>query len=236
MNRCGRRSTITMSCEHEHHSPHHDHSHVAPVPTSASQLLNLKINLAHVTALNVQNERADWSKIFKTHESRYEVKPVLKSDADEQLIVHIPFLNGSAKVHSIILRTNAVYCPKNIWVWKNSPQIDFDNVEDFKPHFSAVHPQIGVGYEDEDDMPRAIETDSDFVEHFVPRHVFSGVQHLTLFVKDAYDDQDETRLHLVELRGEYSELSKDPVITIYELAANPADHKAIETVGFQMGI
>lgn len=189
-----------------------------------------------MTALNVQNAREEWSQVFKSNETRYEVKPVLQSDADEQFILHIPFLNGSVKLHSIILRTNALHCPKTIQVWKNSPHIDFDNVEDFKPQFSAVHPQVGVGYDAEDDMPTVIASDSDFVEHFVPRHVFSGVQHLTLFVKDAYDDKDESWLHLVELRGEFTELSKDPVITLYELAANPADHKAVESVGFQMGI
>lgn len=226
-----------MSCEHEHHNHNHDHdhSHVPPVPTSAAQLLNLKINLDHVVALNVQNPRHEWPKVFKTGNSRYEVKPVLKSDADEQLILHIPFLNGSVKLHSVILRTNALHCPKTIQMWKNSPQIDFDTVEDFKPHFSATQPHVGVGYDDEDEMPLVVETDADFVEHFVPRHVFSGVQHLTLFVKDAYDDDDESHVHLVELRGEFTELSKDPVITVYEAAANPADHKAIETVGFQMG-
>lgn len=226
-----------MSCEHQHHShnDNHDHSHVPPVPTSAAQLLNLKISLAQVTALNVQNCRDDWPKVFKSGENRYLVKPVLKSDADEQLILHIPFLNGSVKLHSVILRTSALHCPKTIQVWKNSPQIDFDNVDDFKPHFSAIHPHVGVGYGDDDDMPEVVESDGDFVEHFVPRHVFSGVQHLTLFVRDSHDDADESWMHLVELRGEFTELSKDPVITVYELAANPADHKAIETVGFHMG-
>ena len=225
-----------MSCEHHHHHGSNGDDHVPPIPTSQAQLLHLKINLAQVTALNLENPRDDLPKLFKSPQHRYEVKPVIKSDADEQLILHVPFLNGSVKLHSVILRTSAHHCPKTIQIWKNSPQIDFDNVSDFKPHFTVQHPQIGVAFdEDDDDMPQVVESDADFVEHHMPRHIFSGVQHLTLFVKDVYDDEDQCRLHLVELRGEFTELSKDPVITIYELAANPADHKVVETPNYQMG-
>lgn len=223
-----------MSCEHEHTHSHgsgngdsHSHSHVAPIPTNQSQNLLLKIDTPHVTALNLANEKLDLAKVFKKPEDKYTLSPVIKSDCDEQLIVNIPFLNASVKLHSIIIRSNGdKYCPKTIKLWKNDTTIDFDNVEDKKPTYAIEHPQLGVMYNDgEDELPESIDNDDEFVEHYLPRHIFTGVQLLTLFIQDIYGDEDESHLHYIELRGEYTELSKDPVITLYELAANPADHK-----------
>lgn len=241
-----------MSCENEHfhlhggHNDDHDHDHdghdhVAPVPTSIAQLLNSKINLPQVTALNLQNEREDLAKMFKSAENRYLLKPIIKSDADEQLILHIPFLNGSVKLHLMILRTNGdKYCPKTIEMWKNNRGIDFDSVEQFKPNFKVEHPHVGVAVNDDDDddeeVPETLESDADFVEHHLPRHVFTGVQHLTLFFKDIYGDEEECHIHSIELRGEFTELTKDPVITIYEAAANPADHKKVEATNYLMSM
>ncbi|OBA23274.1 DUF1000-domain-containing protein [Metschnikowia bicuspidata var. bicuspidata NRRL YB-4993] len=229
-----------MSCENEHFHSHgshgddgHDHDdHVAPEETYSSQLLNLKINLFQVTALNLANPPEELPKLFKPAPLRFQLKPVIKSDADEQLIVHIPFLNGSVKLHSVILRTNGdKYCPRTIKLFKNNRNIDFDNVNDTKATFTLTHPHVGVSLNDDgedEEMPEALESTADFVEHHVPRHVFTGVHTLTMFVENIHGDEEECHFHSVELRGEYTELSRDPVITIYELAANPADHKRVE--------
>lgn len=241
-----------MSCENEHfhlHGGHsHDHGdghddgdHIAPVPTSIAQLLNSKINLPHVTALNIQNERDDLEKIFKNAQNRYLLKPIIKSDADEQIILHIPFLNGSVKLHLVIIRTNGdKYCPRTIELWKNNQGIDFDSVEQFKPNFKLTQPHVGVAYNDDDEseeeVPDILESDADFVEHHLPRHIFTGVQHLTMFFKDIYGDEEESHFHSIELRGEFTELTKDPVITIYEASANPADHKKVEATNMQMSM
>ena len=92
-----------------------------------------------------------------------------------------------------------------------------------------THPQIGVA--NDDDLPEILQSDDDFVEHFVSRHKFTGVQTLTLFIENIYDEgEEECHLHSIELRGEFTELNKDPIITLYELAANPADHKNITVV------
>lgn len=210
------------------HSHGDGHDHIPPEQTYSGQLLNVKINIPQVRGLNLLNPQDELQKVFKTIEDRYSLKPVIKSDADEQLIIQIPFLNGSVKLHSLILRTNGdKYCPKTIWLWKNA-DIDFDNVESVKPNFVVTHPHVGVAYNDGDDeLPDVLESDADFVEHHLPRRVFTGVQQLAIFVKDIYGDEDECHIHLIELRGEFTELTKDPVITLYELAPNPADHKKI---------
>lgn len=222
-----------MSCEHEHSNGHghghdhdHDHDHVAPIPTGAAQSLWTKIDHPHITALNMANPADDIRRIFKKNDDRYSIKPTIKSDCDAQLIVHIPFVNVSVKLFSIILRTNGEsYCPKTIRLWKNDQSIDFDLAVSKKPTFTIEHPLVGIADDDDDELPEIIESETEFVEHFLPRHIFSGVQHLTIFIEDVHGDEDELRIHSVELRGEFTELSKDPVITLYELAANPADHK-----------
>ena len=227
-----------MSCEDEHyhgHSHNHNHNHddndhIAPIPTSSSQSLNSKIDTTKVTALNLANPSDELAKLFKGSNTKYQVKPVIKSDCDEQLNINIPFLNGSVKLYSIILRTNGdIYCPRTIKLFKNDKTIDFDNVDQKKPVQVITHPQIGVA--NDDDLPEILQSDDDFVEHFVSRHKFTGVQTLTLFIENIYDEgEEECHLHSIELRGEFTELNKDPIITLYELAANPADHKNITVV------
>jgi len=235
-----------MSCEHEHHhgsgshgnhNHDHDHDHVAPIPTSSSQSLNSKIDTFKVSALNMANQPDDLAKIFKTPDKKYEIRPTIKSDCDEQLIINIPFLNGSVKLYSLILRTNgSSYCPKTIRLFKNDKMIDFDNIELKKPVQTITHPQVGVA-DDVDESEDIVESDNDFVEHFLQRHKFTGVQQLTIFIADIYDEsEDQCRIHSIELRGEFTELNKDPVITIYELAANPADHKNLTAAEHQNNI
>ncbi|KAJ3010995.1 PITH domain-containing protein 1 [Thoreauomyces humboldtii] len=50
------------------------------------------------------------------------------------------------------------------------------------------------------------------------------VRTLTLYFPDNFGSPT-TRITYIGLRGEWSEIKQDPVITVYELAANPADHK-----------
>lgn len=183
------------------------------------------------------NQPDDLAKIFKTPDKKYEIRPTIKSDCDEQLIINIPFLNGSVKLYSLILRTNgSSYCPKTIRLFKNDKMIDFDNIELKKPVQTITHPQVGVA-DDVDESEDIVESDNDFVEHFLQRHKFTGVQQLTIFIADIYDEsEDQCRIHSIELRGEFTELNKDPVITIYELAANPADHKNLTAAEHQNNI
>ncbi|EGW33474.1 uncharacterized protein SPAPADRAFT_151638 [Spathaspora passalidarum NRRL Y-27907] len=232
-----------MSCEDEHyhgnghHNHNHDHGHdhgdhIAPIPTSSSQSLNSKIDTSKLTALNMANPTDDLAKLFKTSETKYHIKPIIKSDCDCQLIINIPFLNGNVKLYSIIFRTNGdKYCPRTIKFFKNDKTIDFDNVDTKTPTQKVKHPQVGlsVDEDDEENIPEVVEEEGDFVEHFLSRSKFTGVHHLTVFIEDIYDDEDEDEcwLHSIELRGEFTELNKEAVVTLYESAANPADHKKL---------
>ncbi|ODQ76948.1 hypothetical protein BABINDRAFT_117370 [Babjeviella inositovora NRRL Y-12698] len=210
-----------MSC-HSHSHSHDDHSHVPPIPTSATQSLKSQMDLANVRALNMANPPTDLPLIFRDYDVRKEVTPCVESDCDEQLIFNIPF-TANVKLYSVILRTSGDgSCPHTIKLFKNNAMVDFDNVEGTKATFTTTQPQVGY-------VAGQIEgqTEGQFVEHFLPRHLFTNVQHLTLFVEDIYDNDefDTLKVYYVELRGEYTPFTRDPVITMYEAAANPADHK-----------
>lgn len=226
--------TMSHSCENEHHhhaghgdhgDDNHDHSHVAPIPTSEAQSLRQFIDVYKLTGLNIAQPNDKLQKVFKDQDSKYQVSDYIESDADAQFILNIPF-TGNVKLYSIILRTNGApeNCPKTIKLFKNKTNLDFDNVNDTKPTYKFEQPQIGhLGEENGDDLD-----DSTFVEHYLPRNLFQSTTQLSLFIENNWeDDEDElTKVYYIELRGLFtSPLSKDPIITLYESAANPADHK-----------
>lgn len=221
-----------MSCHHEHshggNHHHHDESdHVLPIPTNSAQNLRTQIDFQKLTGLNIEQQNSEIYKIFDKHEeTKYQISDYIKSDADEQVILNIPFLNSSVKLYSIILKTSSgESCPKTIKLFKNKNNIDFDHVEAAKADFVLNHPNIGFEEEDDDNEVREDKNEDNFVEHFLPRHVFTNVTQLTLFIENVHGDEDYTKIYYVELRGEFKKLSKDPLITLYESAANPADHK-----------
>jgi hypothetical protein len=234
-----------MSCEDEHHGhghgghgddhDHDGHNHIAPIATFPSQSLLSKVDCGKITGLNISNPREELRRLFKNEATKYELKPVIKSDCDAQLLINIPFTNSSVKLFSLIIRSNGdLYCPRTIKLYKNDTTIDFDNVNDKKPTFQLEHPQVGVMYNEDESMPDTLDNDNEFVEHYLPRHKFTGVYNLTIFIEDVYGDEDETHLHSLDLRGEYTELNKNPVITIYESAPNPADHQKITETTLNM--
>jgi hypothetical protein len=102
--------------------------------------------------------------------------------------------------------------------------LDFDNASDAKPTFKFDQPLVGVLNDDLE----VDEDNSNFVEHYLPRSAFQSTTQLSIFIQDNWDDDEDelTKVYYIELRGLFqSPLSKDPVITLYESAANPADHK-----------
>lgn len=57
---------------------------------------------------------------------------------------------------------------------------------------------------------------------------FNNVKSLIIHFPNNFGNLDVTRLNYIGLKGEFSELKTDPIITIYELNANPADHPKIK--------
>lgn len=84
-----------MSCEHEHHShghgghDGHDHSHDLE-PALQSNLYK-QIQFDQIRTYNEAEARSGVAIVQKTWTDRLTDTPVLESDADEQLLMHIPY-------------------------------------------------------------------------------------------------------------------------------------------------
>lgn len=218
---------------HHHHNHEDGHLHIQQIPTLPSQSLYKKIELSGVSGLNFVNSNDELAKLFKSSETKYEVRPIFESDLDNQLVLKIPF-SGNVKLYSIIIRSNgnADSCPKNVKLYKNNNQLDFNTISSVKPDHKFEHPL--VGYQEDADYASSqneqsltVEDDSTFVEHHLPRTTFTNVNSLTIFFENNWsNDEDELlKIYSIEFRGEFTELNRAPVITLYESAANPADHK-----------
>lgn len=61
----------------------------------------------------------------------------------------------------------------------------------------------------------------------VKRSLFNNVSSLTMFFEDNWSagEEDVTRISYVGFKGEWLNLKKEPVVVMYEAAANPKDHK-----------
>lgn len=134
----------------------------------------------------------------------------MESDADDQLILRIPF-TGSIKLRSLLLKTGpGDQTPTKVALFSNQPSMDFNDVSDKVPV-------------QEFDIPQ----DRNVAEYAVKTAKFNNVSSLTLFFP-ASQGADTTRIYYVGLLGHWTERKTDPVITVYETQANLADHEKIQ--------
>ncbi|KAI8611680.1 galactose-binding domain-like protein [Chytriomyces sp. MP71] len=204
------------SCGHEAHDHDHEHDHDSPDRGGEFTLFQF-IDVEHVRAYN---EAVDGSAktIFKAWDQRLDETQVLESDADEQLILFIPF-TGSVKLKSIAVRGVGEHSPSEMKVFINREDIDFSNVDSIQAwdqEWELIDPTVNsIGTEIPEYPTRLTK--------------FGQVRNLTLFFPGnvSRGSEEITKIVYIGLKGEWTEINRDPIITIYELAANPADHKKI---------
>ncbi|RKP10839.1 galactose-binding domain-like protein [Thamnocephalis sphaerospora] len=202
-------------CQHEHHEhghghgDGHDHTHDEEDALVKDSLYE-KIDREHVCGLNESQPGAAKTVIKPWHERR-DTTQIVESDADEQLIVTVPF-TGMVKLKSILLfGPQDASAPAKLKVYVNRDDIDFDTV-DSTQETQAWELAHGAG---------------DVCEYHTRRLAkFSSVRSITLFFSENFGD-DVTRLSYIGFRGEWTKIPAQPIITAYELRPNPADHKNI---------
>eukprot|EP00050_Salpingoeca_kvevrii_P022216 m.123028 g.123028 ORF g.123028 m.123028 type:complete len:177 (-) comp9638_c0_seq3:2404-2934(-) len=132
----------------------------------------------------------------------------VESDADEQLILFVPF-TADVKLKSIVVMgEGGEQHPRTLKVFKNRNDIDFDNVD-------SITPLQEWDLNEDVDGRLAYET---------RLTKFQNVQNLTLYFPDNFG-ADTTKIYYIEFRGLYTKVTRESYITIGEFAANPADHK-----------
>ncbi|TAQ88047.1 hypothetical protein B7494_g3616 [Chlorociboria aeruginascens] len=209
--------------EHEHEHDHSGHSHGAgghdhsdDITPALQYSLYQHIDFDSITTLNESTPDSGKAIVKKTWAERLEDEPELESNADEQLLMHIPF-TGQIKLHSLLIRTSdSSSAPQALKVYINR-DLDFSSASDLEPTQSFN-----------------LSRTSEIQDIGVKRALFGKVQSLTLFVEDNYGE-DTTRMTYLGFKGDWMQLGKAPTNILYEAAANPGDHKVKGTSINQMG-
>ncbi|KAF2862864.1 DUF1000-domain-containing protein [Piedraia hortae CBS 480.64] len=206
-------------CQHEHGScDGHDHSD--DVVSALERHIYEQVDFSAIVTLNESEASAGAKVVQKTWAQRMDAEPELCSDADEQLLMHIPF-TGQVRLHSILIRTSASNCaPMTLKVYANRDDLDFSTASSL-----AATQKLELAQSNElQEIP-------------VKRALFSTVRSLGLFFEDNWSrgEEEETRISYIGFKGEWMKLNKEPISFLYEAAANPADHKLASGVGERLG-
>ncbi|KXJ97171.1 PITH domain-domain-containing protein [Microdochium bolleyi] len=202
-----------MSHCHDEHASHgghdHEHDHSDDITPALQHSLYQHINFDAVNTMNEEVTGSGRAVVRKTWAERLQEQPELASDADEQILMTVPF-TGQVKLHSILLRTSpSDSAPRTLRVFINRDDLDFDSAEELQPTQEFELSQTSQVQE----LP-------------VKRALFGKVQRLTLFFVDNFGDGDEdvTRVSYLGFKGEWMQLGRAPSQILYEAAPNPNDH------------
>ena len=82
--------------EHEHHGHDHSggaaHDHTDDLTPALQHHIYAQIDFSAVNTLNESESRAGAKVVQKSWTERLEPNPELRSDADEQLLMHVPYV------------------------------------------------------------------------------------------------------------------------------------------------
>ncbi|KAJ5131760.1 DUF1000 domain protein [Penicillium atrosanguineum] len=208
-----------MSDHHHHHGGgghcqgEHDHSN--DITPALQSLLYSQIDFDSITTLNEATEKGGAAIVQKTWTERLNDKPELESDADEQLLMYIPF-TGQVKLHSLLLYTApTAAAPKTVKLFKNRDDLDFSTASELSPTQTIEVPQPVAG--------------ADVFELPLNRAHWNTTTSVTLFFEDNWTDgeDDVTKVGYIGFKGQFMALNREPVSFLYEAAANPNDHVSI---------
>lgn len=108
----------------------------------------------------------------------------LESDADEQLLIYIPFTQV-IKLHSILIKGSEEEGPKTVKLYSNKEHMGFSNVNDYPPSDTVV-----------------LSPDSIKGKPVPLKYVkFQNVRSLTIFIEDNQSGSDITKVQKIALFG-----------------------------------
>ncbi|KAL3435284.1 PITH domain-containing protein [Aspergillus tetrazonus] len=194
----------------------HDHSN--DITPALQSLLYSQIQFDSITTLNEATPQSGAAIVKKTWAERRNDTPELESDADEQLLMYIPF-TGQVNVHSILIYTAPTpSAPRTLKLFKNRDDLDFSTASELKPTQTIEVPQQIPG--------------TDVFELPLNRAHWNATTSVTLFFEDNWSGGEEevTKVGYIGLKGQFMALNREPVSFLYEAAANPNDHVAIPGV------
>ncbi|TIA72425.1 hypothetical protein E3P91_02058 [Wallemia ichthyophaga] len=201
---------MSCSCNDSNHT--HD-----PHPSSGVDHENLfgVVDRPNVTSLNT-DESVPPRDVIKEWDQRDDMDVSLHSDADEQLVLRVPF-TASVKLKSVLVKGGlGEKAPRTLHIYANQ-FLDFGDLDNEPAPTQTIE----------------LVESSECIEYPVKIAKFNSSTHLTLFFADNFG-ADVTQIFFVGFKGSWTELKSEPVITTYEAFANPSDHKKI--AGTQGGL
>jgi hypothetical protein len=117
-------------CHDEHDHSSHAHDHTDDITPALQNILYAQLDFPKLITLNEDESNSGRAICQKTWAQRLDLEPELRSSADEQLLMTVPF-TGQVRLHSIILRTSPGQdCPKTLKVFVNEEGLDFEGAEE----------------------------------------------------------------------------------------------------------
>ncbi|KAJ7920737.1 DUF1000-domain-containing protein [Mycena leptocephala] len=190
-------------CGHE--STEHDHDHSSGLGPKDN--LFSQIDRDNVVALNASGLG---STIIKPWHERLDEEKSIESDADDQMIIRIPF-TSSVKLRSLLLKTGPTnQTPLKVVLFPNEDSFDFEDISDKTPT-----------------QEFAVAQGRDVGEYALRIAKFSNVSSVSLFFPRS-QGADTTQIYYVGFLGHWTERKSSAVVTVYETQANLADHEKIQ--------
>lgn len=199
-------------CGHSHHD---DDSHVTP-DSGDQDLLFTSIDRDRILTLN-ESTPGSGASIVKPWDRRLDPLPELISDADDQLIIHVPF-TSSVKLTTLLLRppSNVDCTPVSVKLYKNLAEsaVNFDDL----PNATATTTL--------DSIPTI--SDSKEVVSFPLQPVkWSNTDSVALFIESSIGG-DQTGLQFLGFKGKSSGYTRAaPQNIVYESAPQLKDHSKV---------
>ncbi|KAF3907253.1 hypothetical protein ABW20_dc0105815 [Dactylellina cionopaga] len=200
---------------HDHH--HHDHaghSHDDDVTPALQSSLYNTIDFDAVATFNESVQDAGKRILRKTWDERLSTDPELESDSDQELLMFIPFA-GIVKLHSLLIYAPPdATAPRTCKIFINRDGLDFSTVSSTSPISTLDIPLVPPS-----STPEVIEIP-------LKRALFNNVRNISLFFEEnhSYGEEDVTKLWYLGFKGDFMKVGREPIITLYEAAANPKDH------------
>ncbi|KAH9972739.1 DUF1000-domain-containing protein [Lactifluus volemus] len=200
-----------MSHNHDHgdncgdHAHSHDHTHTDAGGPSDNVFVH--IDRDNVVALNSIGEG---KVVIKPWNERLDEEMSIESDADDQLIIRIPF-TGSVKLRSLLLKSGpGEQTPAKVALFANIDNLDFSDAQDKEP---LQQFDVAIGRE--------------VGEYPLKPAKFPNVSTVTLFFP-ASQGAETTQIYYIGFLGQWSERKQEPVIAVYESKPTLADHEKIQ--------
>ena len=199
------------SCGHDHH--HDDDSHVLP-NQGDQDLLYSCIDRDRIIALN-ESVAGSAALTVKTWEHRSDPSPEVISDADDQLIIHIPF-TSSVKLSTFLFRPSSTpsLTPETIKLYRNLPEssLTFDDIANSTPTTELKS------------IPTVQDT-TQVISFPLQAVKWSNTDSITIFVEASLGG-DQSGIQFLGFKGKSSGITRAaPTNIVYESAPQLKDHK-----------